>query len=427
MLRRSTKIQLIIFVIITLLGITYVSANYVGLTKGLIGPDSCTVHADFADSGGIFSSAEVTYRGVAVGKVTGLRLIDNGVQVDLSIDDCKGKKIPASTAAAVSDRSVIGEQYVNLVPSKNSAPYLTSGSTIPMSRTTIPVSAQLLLTNLDDLVNSVDTNALRTVITELGAAFNQRGADLARLLDSSNDLLQAAEDNLPQTISLLDNSATVLDRQLAEAQPLASFAHSLNLLSQQLKTSNGDITHLLTDAPGDLDVVRKFVLNNQTDLGAVIANLASTGRLLVRHLDGIEEIFELYPALAAGGPSVIDHGIGGLGLIANNINNPPDCGDPRKGSEGYQGTTIRKPSDLRPAAPNVAARCTAPPSSGTNVRGSANVPGGDPISTSGGGVAYPRGTTANTEGNTVSVDTGLNQAGLLGDKAWIALLTNSLH
>jgi phospholipid/cholesterol/gamma-HCH transport system substrate-binding protein len=71
----------------------------------------------------------------------------------------------------------------------------------------------------------------------------------------------------------------------------------------------------------------------------------------------------------------------------------------------------------------VAARCTAPASSGTNIRGSAHVPGGDPISTSGGGVAYPRGTTANT----VTVDTGLNQAGLLGDKAWLAMLTESLH
>jgi phospholipid/cholesterol/gamma-HCH transport system substrate-binding protein len=423
MLRRSTKIQLIIFVIITLLGITYVSANYVGLTKGLIGPDSCTVHADFPDSGGIFASAEVTYRGVAVGKVTGLHLIDNGVRVDLSIDNCSGKKIPANTTARVSDRSVIGEQYVDLIPTKSDTNYLKSGSVIPASRTSIPVSAQLLLTNMDRLVTSVDTNALRTVVTELGVAFNQRGEDLGRLLDSSNDLLQAAEDNMPQTISLLDNSATVLDRQLAESQPLASFAHSLNLLSQQLKTSNGDITRLLTDSPADLDVVRNFVLNNRTDLGVVIANLASTGRLLVRHLDGLEQVFELYPALAAGGPSVIRGGVGSLGLIANNVNDPRDCGDPRKGSEGYQGTTIRSPSDLRPAAPNVAARCTAPASTGVNIRGSAHVPGGDPISTSGGGVAYPRGTTANT----VNVDTSLNQAGLLGDKAWIALLTASLH
>ena len=47
-----------------------------------------------------------------------------------------------------------------------------------MTRTTIPVSAQLLLKNMDDLVNSVDTDALRTVVIEMGKAFNRRGDDL---------------------------------------------------------------------------------------------------------------------------------------------------------------------------------------------------------------------------------------------------------
>ena len=37
MLRRSTKFQLILFVFITLIGVSYVSAEYVGLTKGLFG------------------------------------------------------------------------------------------------------------------------------------------------------------------------------------------------------------------------------------------------------------------------------------------------------------------------------------------------------------------------------------------------------
>jgi hypothetical protein len=41
----------------------------------------------------------------------------------------------------------------------------------------------------------------------------------------------------------------------------------------------------------------------------------------------------------------------------------------------------------------------------------------------GGGVAYPRGTTDNT----VRVDTSLDRSGLLGDKAWVAALTVSLH
>ena len=267
------------------------------------------------------------------------------------------------------------------------------------------------------------TSSCRPLPLRHHRAFNDRGADLTRLLTSSNNLLQAAEDNLPQTISLIDNSKTVLDRQLAESQPLQSFTHSLNLLSQQLKQSDGDIRHLFASGPSDLETVRSFITNNRTDLGVVIANLATTGQLVVRHLDGLEEVLELYPALAAGGPSIVRSQIGSLGLVVNNINNPPDCGDPRKGSEGYQNTTIRSPADLRPAAPNVAAHCTAPVSSGTNVRGSANVPGGDPISTMGGGVAYPRGTTDNT----VRVGTSLDKAGLLGDDAWVAMLTDGLH
>jgi hypothetical protein len=62
-------------------------------------------------------------------------------------------------------------------------------------------------------------------------------------------------------------------------------------------------------------------------------------------------------------------------------------------------------------------------SSGTNVRGSGNTPGGDPISTAGGGKAYPRVTTANT----VRVGDVGNSGAILGDRSWIAILTDGLH
>ena len=72
----STKIQLLAFVVISLLGMSYVGFNYVGLGAQLFGPGGCTVSANFPDSGGIFSNAEVTYRGVTVGKVGQLHLQD---------------------------------------------------------------------------------------------------------------------------------------------------------------------------------------------------------------------------------------------------------------------------------------------------------------------------------------------------------------
>src|SRR5581483_8975284 len=374
MLRRSTKIQLAIFVIITLVGLSYVSAEYVGLTNGIFGNGECTVAADFPDSGGIFTSAEVTYRGVTVGKVGQLHLIDNGVRVDLKISDCKKRKIPSSTIAEVSNRSVIGEQYVNLIPPNGDGPYLTGGQVIPMNRNKVPIATQVLLTNLDTLVRSVDTTNLQIAVSELGTAFNNEGPALSTVLDASNNLLQAATQNLPDTLALIKTSDSVLQTQLDQKDAIASWAHSLNLLSQQLKSSNGDISNLLDNAPSDLNVVQTFIANNRTDLGVTFANLATVGQLLVRDRAGLEELFELYPSLAAGTYTSLraSDGVGLLGFVVNE--NPPsgpaDCGSPYSTDprEGYGGTTVRAPSNLNPAVPNTAAHCDAPSSKGINVR-----------------------------------------------------------
>ena len=422
MLRRSTKVQLGLFVAITLVGVSYVSAEYVGLTKNLFGGNACTVSAEFPDSGGIFSNAEVTYRGVTVGRVGALHLTHDGVRVALNIDDCSGSKIPASTAARVTDRSVVGEQYVDLLPPDDKPPYLKNHDVIPMSRNAIPTATQTLLVNIDQFVNSVNPVDLRTAITELGDAFGGKGADLASLLSSTNALVTAAQQNLPATLSLIDQSASVLQTQLDESSSLRGFVSNLDLLAQALRASDGDIRHLLDATPTSLSQLSAFISNNQTDLGVTLANLADVGQLLVRHRDGIEEILELYPVLAGGGYTGYSQGMGHLGEVVNYLS-PRDCGDPLKQREGYDDTVTHAPSVVTPIAPNVAAHCTAPASSGINVRGSANVPGGDPISASGGGVAYPRVDTAN-----VQIGTNLqNYQSSSSEPYWRALLTDSLH
>ncbi|SHG05808.1 phospholipid/cholesterol/gamma-HCH transport system substrate-binding protein [Jatrophihabitans endophyticus] len=428
MLRRSTKIQLILFVILTLVGVSYVSAEYVGLAKNVFS-DGCTVSADFKDSGGIFTNAEVTYRGVTVGKVGEIHLRREGIRVDLDIEDCGDSHVPTSAAARVNNRSVVGEQYVDLIPPNGRGPFFKGGERIPQSRTSIPTPTNVLLTNLNRLVQSVPLDDLRTTVSELGKAFDGRGNDLARLLDSTSLLLDGAQRNLPDTIALINNSATVLQTQLDVAPSLQSYTKSLKLLSEQLKKSDPDIRRLLDTGPDDLTTVQKLIQDNRTDLGMLLANLATVGDLIVNHLDGTEQILELYPALAAGGQSAVradslssGHNVGALGLVLTNANDPADCGAPRGGRQGYQGTKIRDPSQTGPIAPNVAARCTASAGSGVNVRGAQNVPGAPPISTAGSGTSYPRAITKDM----VQVDTSLKHVNL-GDAGWLAVLTASLR
>ena len=83
-------------------------------------------------------------------------------------------------------------------------------------------------------------------------------------------------------------------------------------------------------------VVSSFIKDNQTDIGIMLANLATTGQLLVRHINGVEEVLELYPALAAGSMTV-EHpnGTGYLGFVLN-VDDPPDCGTPDPGPAGLR-------------------------------------------------------------------------------------------
>ena len=214
MLTRKVAIQVIVFAVIAVVAVVYAAMRYAGIGGSLVSP-GYTVKLDVADGGGIFTNAEVTYRGVAVGKVTGMRLTATGLEVDMHIDS-SAPRIPADLKAAVADRSAVGEQYVDLMPNTANGPYLADGAVISQNRTTLPLSTQQLLGNLDTLANSVPTGSLQTVVDQLDAGFNGTGPDLSKLLDSVSDFTKPAQSQLPQTTQLLDTSQVVLDTQNAE-------------------------------------------------------------------------------------------------------------------------------------------------------------------------------------------------------------------
>jgi phospholipid/cholesterol/gamma-HCH transport system substrate-binding protein len=364
MIRRSTKLQLVAFALITLLGISYVSARYVGLGDRLFG-DGYVVTADFVESGGIFTNAEVTYRGVAVGRVDRLRLASDGVHVDLRLEG--GTRIPADTRAVVENRSAVGEQYVDLQPRRRGGPFLASGGHITVANTATPVHTETLLLNLDRLVQSVDKQDLAVVIDQLGAAFAGTGPDLQRLIDSGDALTQEAVDALPETIRLIHDGSTVLDTQRASGSAIKSFSSDLADLSATLRTSDGDLRKVLDNGIVASEQLDQLLQTNGPDLTALLANLLTTGQVTVARIHGLEQVLVTYPANVSGGYTVVPgDGTTHFGLVLN-ASDPPAC------TKGYN-TKIRPPSDTSSVPANTDARCTEPRGSKTSVRGAQNAP-----------------------------------------------------
>jgi virulence factor Mce-like protein len=323
---RRTRIQLLAFVTIAVVAMAYLGFKYVGLDRVILGT-GYDVSADFSDSGGIFVNAEVTYRGVSVGRVTDMKLIDDGVRVVLSINP-GARPIPADATAIVADRSAVGEQYVDLQPPDDRGPYLTNGSVIPMSRTSIPIPVQELELNLDQLARSVDDDNLRTVVDELGKAFNGSGDDLGRLIDNGNLLLARAEQSLPQTLQLITDSQTVLDTQNASRSAIQSWASDLRQVTDTLVDIDPDLRQLVMNAPDAAAAIQDLVNNAGPGLGSLVRNLDILNKVTIPRLDGVEQLLVTYPDVVSGGFSVVRNDSGTMrahfGFVLN-ANDPHAC------------------------------------------------------------------------------------------------------
>jgi phospholipid/cholesterol/gamma-HCH transport system substrate-binding protein len=365
MISRATKLQLVAFLLITLVGVSYVSARYVGLGDRLLGR-GYVVTADLAESGGIFTNAEVTYRGVAVGRVDRLRLASDGVHVDLRLED--GTRIPADTRAVVENRSAVGEQYVDLQPRRAGGPYLRAGDRIAVRDTATPLATETLLLNLNRLVTSVDREDLAIVIDELGAAFAGTGRDLQRLIDSGDALTQEAMDHLPETIRLIEDGSTVLDTQRASGSAIRSFSTDLAALSTTLRSSDGDLRAVLDNGVPAAQQLDTLLRTNRASITALLANLLTTGQVTVARLRGLEQVLVTYPVNVSGGYTVVPgDGTAHFGLVLN-ASDPPPC------TRGYGSTPRRTPHETADVAANTDARCREARGSTTSVRGAQNAP-----------------------------------------------------
>ncbi|MCK8674627.1 MCE family protein [Rhodococcus sp. HM1] len=378
---RLVKAQLAVFVVIALLGVLFVGARYVRLDN-LLGFGQYTVNAQFATSGGVFKNAEVTYRGVPVGRVGELSLTEDGLNVELKLDN-GGPDIPASARAVVANRSAIGEQYVDLRPDTDEGPFLVDGSVIEQDRTAVPIPVEDLLVSTNDLVRSVPVDDLHTLITELGDAFDGRGDDLQVLVDSLAELSAAGVDYLPQTVTLVRDSETVLNTQSVQSSAIQQFSSDLDLVTAQLRESDPDIRRLIETGQAASEQLTQLVADSGPGLTTDLTNLALLGDKLAPQAIALQPLLAFLPAVA-GSSSTVAPGDGAVrqGIVLE-TNNPPSC------TIGYEGTYEildemhrQNPNfdDTQQDFPfNTNASCEVPQGSVTGVRSANRIVFADPL------------------------------------------------
>lgn len=251
MIDRLTKIQLAIFGVITVITLVVMAIFYLRL-PATFGIGTYGVSADFVAGGGLYKNANVTYRGVAVGRVESVELNPNGVTAAMRLNS--GTPIPANVTATVKSVSAIGEQYIDLVPPKNAAPgKLRNGSKIDRSNTRIGQDVADLLKQAETLVNSLGDTRLRELLHEAFVATNGTGPELARLVESARLLVDEANANYPQVSQLIDQAGPFLQAQVRAGADIRSLSDGLARFTSEVRQADPRLRDTLATAPGALD------------------------------------------------------------------------------------------------------------------------------------------------------------------------------
>lgn len=367
MITAGTRIKMLAFLLISASVITVVGTRYADLGRHVGLRGYYVARLELAETGGLFPGSNITYRGVSVGRVGHLHLTDNGVVAELKIND-SAPPIPAELKAVVANLSAVGEQYVDLRPASDRAPYLMDGSVVPRSAATTPAPVTDLLRATDDFARSVPLDSLRVVVDEFYQAFNGQGPHLQALLDAQNEFILAADADIGPTSRLIHDGEAVLRTQNEEAEALKSFSKGARLLAARLRSADTDLRRLIAVAPQASGELAGLLRDLDPELSVVIANLLTVSDLTVTRVDGLEELMVRLPGVVAAGSTVVQDGTLRFGM-ATTFFAPLPC------TSGYSGTTYRNGLNTSPGPPlNTAARCAMPPASGVNVRGAANAP-----------------------------------------------------
>jgi phospholipid/cholesterol/gamma-HCH transport system substrate-binding protein len=370
MIDRLTRFQLSIFAVVTVLTVGAISIFYLQVPAAL-GIGSYKVTADFVAAGGLYQNANVTYRGVTIGRVESVGLSDRNVVARMRLNS--GTPVPDNVTATVKSVSAVGEQYVDLVPPEDaSQSTLRNGSNIDVAHTAIGQDIAGLLTEAENLVSSIGDTRLQDLLRETFKAFNGSGPELARLIQSSRLLVDEANANYGQVTQLIDQAGPFLDAQIRAGDDITALADGLARFTTEVANADPQLRSTLQTVPGATAEANELFSGIRPSFPVLAANLANFGRIGVIYSKSLEHALVVFPALMAalltvGGGVPADEG-GKLDFkIA--LNNPPSC------STGFiPPAEMRSPSDetLRELPKDL--YCKTPQNDPSVVRGARNYP-----------------------------------------------------
>jgi phospholipid/cholesterol/gamma-HCH transport system substrate-binding protein len=366
MLTPFIRRQLVLFGILTVVSLLLLGVYYLQLPS-LAGIGRYTLKAELPASGGLYPTANVTYRGITIGKVTDVEPTEKGAEATMSIDS--RYKIPIDATANVHSVSAVGEQYLDLVSTGNPGKFLSSGQTI--TKGTVPSEIGPALDTANRGLAVLPKDKIGLLLDETAESVGGLGPALQRLVDSTQAIVGDFKTNITNINDIIQNSGPILDSQVNSGSAIERWARNLNRLAAQSAENDQHVKSILSQAAPTADLVNQVFSDVRDSLPQTLANLEVVIDLLKRYHTGVEQVLVFLPQGASIAQTVSAPFPNQAALdLALSINQPPPC------LTGFiPASEWRSPADTSVQPLPTGTYCKIPMDTPANgVRGSRNIP-----------------------------------------------------
>ncbi|MGV9710159.1 MCE family protein [Gordonia sp. NPDC003424] len=282
-----------VVIVLLILGITAIAEAHLGQK---------TLHANFAQAGGIRPGDKVRVAGIDKGEVSKTELDGDHVRVTMKVDE--DVDVTANGSAEIKMSTLLGQRYVDVSLGDSSSP-APDGE---IAQTNVPYDLQKTIeagTPIIAGVNDEDfANSIRTLNQQLAGApaVTKPTLDsltaMSRIITNRRDQINQLVADTKSVTAIVNDSQTQLSIIVGQGQQLA----------QKIATREALVTRMLDGIAELTEQARAVARENGDQFAPIMANLNTMTQGLEKNRENLRKLLEVLPVTARLTNNVIGDG-----------------------------------------------------------------------------------------------------------------------
>jgi virulence factor Mce-like protein len=263
------------------IGVTFAYGGY---------DDHYELVGDFPRAGqGLANGSDVSYRGVDVGEVSSVELVDRRARVTLNMEP--DFEVPEGAEFVVRPKTIFGEKFVDVTfPDGEEGPYLEDGDEVASAEAATEVED--FFEGSDDLFDALDEQELAELVTSLNEAARGTGGEVAAAFESGADAVGVGADTIDRQLRALSSWSTFQDAIRDIGPDLNTIADNSNLALPEFNENRDAYARALASLRPFADDLAALLAGTRPDIDTYLERGDNVMRLLIANEDHVTEVIE---------------------------------------------------------------------------------------------------------------------------------------